>query len=73
MATGDYLQKAYLFVGGTFSVVYVVAGLLIATGRLAFGMEPSMRFLIGVGIMLYGIFRAFIFFRKYKQSKEEQN
>ena len=69
---GEYLQKAYLFIGGTFSVFYVAVGLLIATGRISFGMEPSLRFLVGLGIMLYGIFRGFMFYKRYKQSKQEE-
>jgi hypothetical protein len=68
----SYLQKAYLFIGGTFSVFYVVLGLLLCTGRMTLGMEPSMRFLVGAGILAYGIFRAFVFYRKYKASKEEE-
>jgi hypothetical protein len=73
VAAGDYLQKAYLFIGGTFSVFYVAVGLMICTGKVAFGMEPSLRFLVGLGILLYGVFRAFIFFKKYKQYKQDQN
>jgi hypothetical protein len=67
------MQKAYLFIGGTFSVFYVVVGLLLCTGRLTLGMESSMRFLVGAGIFAYGVFRAFVFYRRYKASKEEQN
>jgi len=68
----SYLQKAYLFIGGTFSVFYVVVGLMLCTGRLTFGMESSMRFLVGAGILAYGIFRAFMFYKRYKASKEGQ-
>jgi hypothetical protein len=66
------ISKAYLYVGGIFSVFYVVVGLMLCSGRLTFGMEPSMRVLVGAGIIVYGIFRAFIFYKKYKDSKEEQ-
>jgi hypothetical protein len=66
------MQKAYLIIGGTFSVFYVVVGLLLCTGRLTLGMESSMRFLVGAGIFAYGIFRAFVFYKRYKASKEDQ-
>jgi hypothetical protein len=69
----NYLQKAYLFVGGTFSVFYIVVGLMLCSGRITFGMDPSPRFLVGAGIIGYGVFRGFIFFKKYKQSKEGQS
>ena len=73
MAGGSYLKSAYLIIGGTFSIFYLVVGLMLATGKLTFGMEPSVRFFVGAGIMAYGIFRAFLFYKKYKESKEEQN
>ena len=66
------MQKAYLIIGGTFSVFYVVVGLLLCTGRLTLGMESSMRFLVGAGIFAYGIFRAFVFYKRYKASKVDQ-
>jgi small-conductance mechanosensitive channel len=70
---GNHLQTAYLFIGGIFSVFYVTVGLMLCSGRISFGMEPTMRLLVGAGILLYGLFRGFVFYRKYKQSKEEQN
>ena len=69
----NYLQKAYLFVGGIFSVFYITVALMLGSGRISFGMEPTMRLLVGAGILLYGLFRGFIFYRKYKQSKEGES
>ncbi|NNM95725.1 MAG: hypothetical protein HKL88_09760 [Bacteroidia bacterium] len=69
MEGDSLLQKVYLFVGGIFSVFYIVAGLFISTGRISFGMQPSVRFLFGAGIIAYGIFRAFMFYKKYKAAK----
>jgi len=72
MAGESNLQKAYIFVGGIFSVFYIVVGLFLCTGRLRFGMEPGMSFLFGAGIIGYGIFRAYMFYKKYKASKNNE-
>jgi hypothetical protein len=68
----SYLHIAYLFIGGTFSVFYLVVGLLLISGKLSFGMEPTVRFLVGAGVMAYGIFRAFMFYKKYKEFRQEE-
>jgi len=73
VAAGSFLKVAYLFIGGTFSIFYLVVGLMLTAGRFTFGMEPSVRVLVGVVIIVYGIFRAFMFYKKYKEFREESN
>jgi hypothetical protein len=70
--SGGFL-KPYIYIGGIFSVFYISVGLLLATGRMTLGMEPQMRFLVGAASMAYGAFRAFLFYKRYKASKEEEN
>ncbi len=69
----SFLQKAYLFVGGFFSVFYLVVGLFICTGRLNFGMAAGLNFLFGAAIICYGIFRGYVFYKKYKVSRETKD
>jgi len=73
MAGNYHLQKGYLYIGGIFSVFYFVVGLFVCTGRLSFWMSPSMSLLFGCGIIIYSVFRAFMFFRQYKAYKREKN
>lgn len=72
MEGDSFIQKAYLFVGGIFSVFYLVVGLFFCTGRINFGLNSGLNFLFGAAIMGYGIFRAFVFYKKYKASKNNE-
>ena len=63
------MQKAYVYVGGIFSVFYIIIGLFMATGRVSLaplGMSAGLSQLIGAIVIAYGIFRAFMFFKRYK-------
>lgn len=66
------MQKAYIYVGGIFSVFYLIIGLFMATGRVSlapFGISQTVSSLIGAVVIAYGIFRAIMFFKRYKAIK----
>ncbi|HTB08095.1 MAG TPA: hypothetical protein VK806_14185 [Bacteroidia bacterium] len=70
MAANSPLQKFYILIGSIFSVFYVFVGIMFLTGLVTFGLEYQARMLFGIGIFAYGIFRVFMFYKRYKRMRE---
>ncbi|MGP8216543.1 MAG: hypothetical protein ACLQQ4_13325 [Bacteroidia bacterium] len=61
-----------MFVGGIFSFFYILFGALMIMGKITlFDLEPVNRKLLGAAVLAYGVFRLYLFFRRYKQMREE--
>jgi hypothetical protein len=72
VANNSPLQKFYLLIGSIFSVFYIFAGIMFLTGLVTFGLDYQPRMLFGTGIFAYGIFRVYMFYKRYKRMREGQ-
>jgi hypothetical protein len=65
------MNKFYILTGSVFSFVYVLAGILLILGKLNFDFQPNVRIALGSGICAYGIFRVYMFYRRMRAAREE--
>lgn len=66
------MQHFYMLIGGIFSFFYIIVGVLFLLRRLTFGIDPKMVNYIGTGILAYGLFRLYVFYKRYKAMREEE-
>jgi hypothetical protein len=67
------MKNFYILTGSVFSFVYIFAGMMIITDRLDFGIPPNYRIGIGAGISAYGVFRVFMFYRRIRAGRDDEN
>lgn len=67
------MKNFYLLTGSVFSFIYLVGGVLLLTGVLTFDMQPNTRLAIGSALAAYGTFRVYIFYRKIRAARENEN
>lgn len=67
------MKSFYNLTGSVMSFFYIFAGIAFLSGKLNFGFQPSVRILIGSGIFAYGIFRIFIFYKRIRSGREDEN
>ncbi len=67
------MKSFYLLTGSVFSFVYVFAGIALISDKLNFGLDPNMRLAMGSAIFAYGIFRVYMFYRKIRAGREDEN
>jgi hypothetical protein len=72
MGNNSPLQKFYFVIGSVFSAFYIFAGIMFLTGLVTFGIDYNARMLFGTGIFAYGIFRIFMFYKRYKRMRGEE-
>jgi hypothetical protein len=72
MAKGSPIQNMMLFIGGVLSFFYVTLGILFIIGKVSFGWTPTTGMFFGFAILAYGIFRAYLFYQRYKRMREEE-
>jgi uncharacterized membrane protein len=67
------MKNFYLLTGSVFSFVYIFAGIAVLSQKLDFGLQPSFRIVIGSGILAYGLFRLYMFYRRIRAGREDEN
>src|SRR6185312_8746414 len=67
MASGSGIPKFYLLIGGPLSLFYIAVGGALMSGKLSFGFDSSTQMTIGVVVLLYGLFRLYLFFVRYRR------
>lgn len=73
MAKGNSpLHSFYMLVGGIFSFFYIIVGILFLLRRITLGIDPKMANYIGTGILAYGLFRLYMFYKRYKAMREDE-
>lgn len=66
------MKSVYLLSGSVFSFVYVFAGIAFISGKLNFGFDANTRVLLGCAILLYGVFRIYMFYRKIRSARGDE-
>jgi hypothetical protein len=72
MAQGGPLQTVLTYVGGIMSFFYIILGGLFVSGKISLGLDSTKLSLVGGGLVLYGLTRAFVFYQRIKQMREEE-
>ena len=67
------MKNFYLLTGSVFSFVYIFAGIAILSKKLDFGLQPTLRIIVGSGIFAYGLFRLYMFYRRIRAGREDEN
>ncbi len=67
------MRQFYILTGSVFSFLYVLVGLMILTGKLNFDLEPTTKIIIGTGICAYGLFRVYMFYKRIRSQREDEN
>jgi hypothetical protein len=67
------MKTFYILTGSVFSFVYLFAGLMLITGKLNFGLENSTRIAWGSAICAYGLFRIYMFYRRIRSGRNDEN
>jgi len=67
------MKNFYLLTGSVMSFVYIFAGIMLMSGKLNFDLQPGMRVAIGSAIFAYGIFRLYMFYRRIRSQRDDEN
>jgi hypothetical protein len=67
------MKNFYILTGSVFSFVYILGGIMVLTGKLDFGINPNYRIGIGSGILVYGLFRVFMFYQRIRSNRKNEN
>jgi hypothetical protein len=67
MSSGSPIQRFYLIIGGTLSIFYLAVGAALLSGRITFGLDTKTTMLVGTVVVLYGLFRLYMFYVRYRR------
>jgi hypothetical protein len=69
---GSAFRNIYTIVGGVLSFFYIAVGMLFLDGKITFDIEPIYRKLLGFVIVLYGFFRLYTFYQRFRNRRNEE-
>jgi predicted membrane chloride channel (bestrophin family) len=69
---GSAFRSIYTVVGGILSFFYIGIGILFLKGEITFDIQPLYLNLFGVVLILYGLFRVYTFYQRYKNMRNEE-
>lgn len=71
-SVGPAFRNIYSIVGGILSLFYIAIGFLFIDGKITFNFEPMYQKIFGGVLVMYGLFRVNMFYRRFKQMRNEE-